>query len=977
MSNTIVASNTLYNFYQDIKNELDRFQNTKKGATSSMFFEFMRNKEANEQISSETMRRTLVVKMIECLAKLKKSKDLDSKYFNEQQDALKSRILTLTGALVCFVLGFIAVYIIIIKKYKTNVLEGIKIVILVTVFMQIIVFLYGFLIRKVNLQVKKVLAQKKKSKKMFDLYYEYAYKDMDTDSKNILEGNCVYLFDKKSVSAEEDKKLIEVYKQTYKTKKGPVSNETIFINSYWSFHEMIIKNVYRDGVGLMALKVLQALTSDIKALRSVNEILDKYYELLLKSTVPSDSLENKQTALKTIDNNVIIPLKTINLLGMMDNKPYDDDILKSKIEDGHHFGMLISGFRYFIVFMYLVFRNTPYSKISEIQNNKEIDISNEDMKRIKSQLDKYKSLESAFDNYPIKQSNMRYELQAIQMLGNSKEALHFKDIIEKFMIFTEDEFKKIDAVSITYYNELNKLSTNDVKETQSVLEKFARTEFKNYFTNLYKNVIDYEFANFNAAASQYFLFNKTFMKSVLESIFIQYPFDTLEMEEVQDNIPYKTVIMNLIDEILISQKDEFVKTYFDYTRVEDPAIALKDIVFQNNLNKVMEEIKNVLLSKQIKLSDYTDYIKSNLVGKTDNQDVTNKLQDIIVNIDSAVALQKEQQLKSKIDPIETRFVSFEEFTIQLNELSIKTFHRRLQADTLYILVKNYTFAEQQEETFLDKDYNNDVAKWSFRMFTFILILMFVWYCVNLYIDYKEDKKEKTTKEYINYGVKVLFPFAALFLVISIFNAYVNKGSVDNSFNKDRMQENTQTILSELDTIKTLMMTHNRISPSNAIKKIGDVSIITDAWKKSVYDSMKRILIAYDKCNHIIGYTKFNMPFPYAEVFTDLFMVLIIIGIIGFCIMNFQPVKRITELKELYEYKEMANTLANDASFIQEIQSRASLNTAATEMIVNYGKIIGVIFIIIFMFVYSSKVMDSNRVYASGLNNLKNQNKCVR
>jgi hypothetical protein len=109
---------------------------------------------------------------------------------------------------------------------------------------------------------------------------------------------------------------------------------------------------------------------------------------------------------------------------------------------------------------------------------------------------------------------------------------------------------------------------------------------------------------------------------------------------------------------------------------------------------------------------------------------------------------------------------------------------------------------------------------------------------------------------------------------------------------------------------------------------------------------------------------------------------LIVCMMVYVMSNFTPIQRIVDIKDLYEYRETAAMLANDVSFIQEVTAKAEMSESNVEKIMGVTKIIVAVGIIVFMLVYSVKILDSNREYPYALRNKETntfakKNLCVR
>jgi hypothetical protein len=407
-------------------------------------------------------------------------------------------------------------------------------------------------------------------------------------------------------------------------------------------------------------------------------------------------------------------------------------------------------------------------------------------------------------------------------------------------------------------------------------------------------------------------------------------------------------------------------------------------MFQDKLQSVMDTVTTNLVSKNVQLKNYTQYIVSSLVDKNNMYaaSIQVKVEEIIAKVDFEVA-KKKSEVKKSDDPLETRFIEQNVFVSNLDATSFSTFAKSLQLETLKELLE---FQENDyKETFVDTDYNVDIGQWSFKSFSFISSMLFVWYATStvpkVYDMYKE--KGLKTDVILAAGTRIILPMVSLLLFLSIFNSYVTKAAANTEYNKDIMRDNTNTMKEEADKLyKLLVNVQSSLNASNIIAPIGTVSSITDDSKRRIYLSMKNMLIAYDKCNYVVGNARYEVPFPYAEVFANSLMVIIIIGMMVYVISNFTPIQRVVDIKELYEYRETASTLANDVSFIQEVTAKAELSESKVESIMGVTKIIIAVGIVVFMLVYSVKILDSNKEYPHSLRNKESNtfaknNLCIR
>lgn len=319
----------------------------------------------------------------------------------------------------------------------------------------------------------------------------------------------------------------------------------------------------------------------------------------------------------------------------------------------------------------------------------------------------------------------------------------------------------------------------------------------------------------------------------------------------------------------------------------------------------------------------------------------------------------------------------------MNDMSIKQFTESLQLEALQSLL---TFQENDyTETFLDADYTVSLLKAMFTGVTYFFVLLYLWYVCSVGPSLWTTYKKTGIDMELGYSTttQLIIPIITIVLGLSIFSSYVRKQDANTQFNKDIMKDNTNTMKEEIDAMsKTLTEIQVLLKPSDFITRIGDVSEITDDVKNKIYESLKKTLVAYDKCNYIIGSNRYEVPFPYAEIFANGLMVAILVVLIVYVFTSFMPVERIQEVKSLYEYREAATTLANDSSFYQEVTAKAVLSEDRTNSLFGITKNIAAFGVLVFMIWYSVKVIDSSKAYSHVLRDeMKNNNAkrklCVR
>jgi hypothetical protein len=989
MSSSTIVSNNLFNLFQVIDREYDNYIKNNKTASYDSFYTYLNTDVMNALSPQGISRKNILGEIIKSAAKIRTIGDNDTQFYNlqirEDRDPGKDgqlikRKRVFTIILVLIVMGFIAMYILIIKNYKNDLIAGIRMIIILTIIMNVVIFLYGLLIRYINMQIKMIESMKRQSERALSSYKNLFYKDISTDFKKLVEEISIYLIDKESKRVDQQTKLREDVKK--RIAKEPPIDEDQFINQYWDNSlKFIIMNIHANGTGAYNLKIKDALSTNMKTMKGVNDTLENYYNLILKSRISRDDSLSKDNIIRIIDDLVISELKAVNIMSIADDTTQTDIAIQGKMSIGENYNRLIAGYKYFIYYMYLVFRNTPYKKIIEIQQDENID--DDDAERIRAVMKKYPTIESVVEHYPITKTNFVEEIQELDKANSRPEDVTNKEIIEAFINFTVDTFVNVETTkSDEYYRVLNSIPVKDIDKTISEFKNFS-LEFDVYFEKLYTNFIYNEFAYLNANANQYFMFKPEFILSRLDlsNIFSQKALTMLEDEDVENPKKYRVVIEDVIKDIVKRTEKRFREKHFDYLQDPQPEVTLKTIVIKKRLDERMNIIVKKIEAYNFKISDYSQYILGKLVG-TNNETVMRMsgfIEDIITRLDYDIVLLRNNKPKIPEDPVESRFVSLSEFVAHINNMKFDSMRNGLQLDILTQLVTTYD--KQHEDAFIEQDYRAQMGKWSFQMLTFIIVLLYILYSISLFQEFKEDKTSNklSLSVYVGYFIKYGLPFATLVLLVTIFNAYVSKNSINIDFNKERMSENTNSIKSEVaKLVKLFDNIDNDLTNEQKLQSIGTIQTLDDKTKQQLYESIKKILISYDKCNYIIGTGRYELPFPYAEVFADGLMSVIIIGIIVYCIIKFAPIKRVVDLKELYEYKESSVTLVNDTSFIQEVKTKVICHADDVESIMFTVKGIAALSVIIFMLLYSVKIMDANVLYKNGLNTsvYMQQSKCV-
>ena len=569
----------------------------------------------------------------------------------------------------------------------------------------------------------------------------------------------------------------------------------------------------------------------------------------------------------------------------------------------------------------------------------------------------------------------------IETYGSSVSTQTEKQIVDQFITDSVATFNKI-------FDKNNQVFFNGVKGANQATKKELFDNyialFNNDFETLYTKVIDSEIMKLNPTVEQLFIDDSQFMRELITDIIENH--NTLQSTELN----YRLFITNeLIDVIVADQKERFITAYVDINEKSNTTTTLKSKYMDKRISTLTKVLASNLAPFQILTADYNKYIFKKVFDKksNDNPNMNSIIDNILLQIDfEASIIRKTKPVMSGDD--EDRFVLPQNFTTSIDNYKFTTLLQTLRLFELKEVVNSLDF--DQTGMFNDKEKSIQISKAIFAGAILTSIFGYIVYMTLTHSTFpnltgvlsvdvlkkniKELDKEKlqSTNSLIVREVLVSgVPLAVIVLFITIFNSFVSKKETDLQFNKERINQNTTAIKNNIQELKTFMEElDQRITPTDKGLAIKEINVIVEEDKLKIYNLMKKILVNYDKCNYIIGSNKNDMPFPYAEVFADGLIISVIIGVIFYIIFKFAPLERLFELKDLYEYKEAAETLANDPSFVQEITMKYACHTDNVESIMMTVKLVFATSIIVFMFLYTVRVVNSTNLYKIGLYNSK-------
>lgn len=237
---------------------------------------------------------------------------------------------------------------------------------------------------------------------------------------------------------------------------------------------------------------------------------------------------------------------------------------------------------------------------------------------------------------------------------------------------------------------------------------------------------------------------------------------------------------------------------------------------------------------------------------------------------------------------------------------------------------------------------------------------------------REDKLASITngyqEEYINIflrnGVYCAVVIFLICLIISIFY----KAKAKYKFNRETIDNNTAELKTSIQRLNNWFDENDqKLGIARSNKYIKDLNIDVDS-KIDLYNILKKIVDSFEKCNYILGVQRAKMTFPYTEVFINSFMIIVALIALIYMISRINPIERMRELKVLYGLIEEVNLNENTYEWRQKVKSLLACHKTDMDNICNTGKLVFILFIVIFLIFYSTKVILSSTEFEYSLYN---------
>lgn len=395
-------------------------------------------------------------------------------------------------------------------------------------------------------------------------------------------------------------------------------------------------------------------------------------------------------------------------------------------------------------------------------------------------------------------------------------------------------------------------------------------------------------------------------------------------------------------------------------------LSVSDSILYNiDIINYQSYIVETILGIDIKYSDYIDEV--NDIIKKISYDVTNKTR-FIKNND------------------ENKYVTIPDFISNLDNMSYDELTNNLQINYFYDIVNGFyldtndavlTKKKNFKNIYFEKQNSlnlwNTAINMSISVIVFALIyLMIVNYNEKIFKQTTEDCNNRDEAIYrdnkLNKWIKIIAPIFLGFFIIAIIIAWKRKLNSVFEYNKMIIQKNTKELTYSLKSIQDVFYSINKKITSSTDNNIGSITEITKSDKVKIYEELKTVITSYDNCNYIIESSGVDIPFPYAEVISYGFTLLIILIVFFYIYTTIDPFKRLIEIKDMNKMKSLLYVTEDLEGFTNELNIINACHQMDMDIILFSIKIAFVAFIILFLIIYSVTIITSSNDFKKGLFN---------
>ena len=435
---------------------------------------------------------------------------------------------------------------------------------------------------------------------------------------------------------------------------------------------------------------------------------------------------------------------------------------------------------------------------------------------------------------------------------------------------------------------------------------------------------------------------------------------------------------------------------------------IKSIVLASKVDVIANNIINLNLD----LYDYKQFVIQSLTNATPNYSAQNTIvyPTIIAQIQTAV-LNKQLLLNAPV--IDPRFATVNDFTTKINSMTFNGLVTGLNTQYLNFIIKNFYTkissainqnSHNTNNIYLHQNNKFEIWKTTIIMIIIIFALIWVYYIIVIIQELNKDRERLSKREidansktdaigrknaledyfkeyktmWMFFWFKFLIPTCFIIFVLAIIKSYQDKAVAAFSFNSQIIEGNTDDLTNALDELNNILQSI-KLSDAQSTQTIGSISSISNTTISEIYNQILIIIDRFEKCNYIIESQNTSLPFPYTEVIMDVFMLAAIFVCIVFIYVKLKPISRLFTIRDL-------NAIKKDVEFASkpkledikiEVDSLRDCHDADIESIWFTLKIIFLLFIVMFLIFYTTKVISSTSEFEQGLYNSRyySENTC--
>lgn len=532
--------------------------------------------------------------------------------------------------------------------------------------------------------------------------------------------------------------------------------------------------------------------------------------------------------------------------------------------------------------------------------------------------------------------------------------------------------------------------------TANIAKNFSSTDYSsliNTINDLIKSyfIVDLDklFQGFASGiqGDYMFVYDEKYMQTQLQYVITTvYPFRLISDSN------YDTLITQYIAQMIIPQ---LWNMYAESDAIDQRKnVAINSFVTETSDALISSDIKSITKFRPFIL----DELNKNPIAAANDAYNLNIYNSVLMKLEQAIVKKHTNQLNStKLtnDTIDySRFSPYEGFEQKINDMSLRDLTADLNATYLSDIVNSFykkisADTQEQKNTIYDLYYEQNKTQDMLKMIVVVTVIMLVlgviYFALTMAEEYSSLKFKHSNDEKALRGNKsdldrlnndfrdimlvfvmkcIIFPVAIFFLIMLIISFY-RKHVIKTTFNKEQVESNTADFKKALNDLNNLMSSIH-VTPID--NNIGTLAISKET-KEEIRKKIITTIDKYEKCNYINKAAQYVLPFPYTEITLDLFMIALVIIAFVYITSLVSPLDKISKIKQLYKNKEKIEYGGDiDKELQDEINEVFACHTADIDTLMFAMKIIGFMFVVIFLLFYSTLIMSSTNEFGQGLYN---------